>query len=142
MKINLKVLQEHNLSISGIEYYEGLGIYYQSLEKEDWDILELMVRCRKDGKEEYAGWLWFFVEDVKEFKELLSYHIQKKWCRRYMWAYCSLKLFNNNLELFEEVVRLYIKNKWSVYYIFKYCNDILKKLPDLYESANAVRFRY
>jgi hypothetical protein len=50
--INLEFLERYNACNRFKEYFK-------TLEKQEWDVLELMVRCSKDSRIEYAYWLHF-----------------------------------------------------------------------------------
>ena len=130
MLITLEVLEEENACSRGVKYF-------QSLEKKEWGVVELIKRCYKDSKESYAGWLYRCIDSNDELREILGYLIETKGhLDAYVFIYCS-ELFKNDLELFEGAVRYQMKNGWDLGDALDVSQfgELLKQLPELYEEA-------
>ena len=127
MLVTLDVLKSKDACEDGIKYFK-------SLEKQEWEVIELMERCFKDKRQDYARWLFKCVETVEELKQIIKLYIKK---REYLhWAFkdCN-KVFEKDLELFKKAVEFHIKKRWSLCVAFKDCNKVFEKDLELFKKA-------
>ena len=134
MLVTLDVLKSKEAYGDGIKYFK-------SLEKQEWEVIELMERCFKDYKNDYAGWLFKCVETVEELKQIVKLYIKKGEHLGFAFEYCN-KAFENDLELFKKAVEYYIKKGGSLCDAFEYCNKAFKNDPALHKKALEYQKRF
>lgn len=132
MIITLKLLKEKGA-------YEGFLDYFQSLEKQEWDIVELFDRCVLDGENKiyyseflfkhYANFLFKCV-DKNNFEKLIDRAIQKDLLLGDAVRYCG-GLFTK--ELCAKAVEYRIQKGWFLDDAYEYCNHLFTK--DLFTKA-------
>jgi hypothetical protein len=108
--------------------------YFQSLEKQEWEVIELMERCFKDKNYYFAAWLFTCVETIEEFKKGLDLAIENKLSLYYAFRYCQ-ELFEKNQELFKKAVEYYVKKGWYLHWVFEYCHKAFAKNQELFKKA-------
>ena len=82
MLVTLDVLKSKEACKAGIKYFN-------SLEKQEWEICELMERCFKDEQQDYAIWLFKCVETVEELKQIVKLYIKKGEDLHGAFKYCN-----------------------------------------------------
>jgi hypothetical protein len=127
MLITLDVLESKDACEAGIKYFK-------SLEKQEWEVIELMERCFKDKKYYSAEWLFKCVETIEEFKAGLDFAIENKLSLYYAFRCCQ-ELFAKNQELFKKAVEYYIKKGEYLHWAFEYCHKAFAKNPELFKKA-------
>ena len=130
MLVTLKVLESKKVSEWEIEYFK-------SLEKQEWEVIELMKRCFKDGKCYFAEWLFQCVETVEELGKAIDLTIKNEGYLGGVFSNCK-ELFEKNQELFKKAVEYHIEKGECLHYAFEYCNDCNKAFendPELHKKA-------
>jgi hypothetical protein len=127
MKVNLKVLQGYNACNNGIEYFK-------KLEKQEWDIVELMEKCNKDGEYKYIDWLWQCIDNQEDFKRVIYYYCKNK--RPCSDAFqVQAKLFKQDVKLFYKAVRHQLNHGGYWQYVFKNCGELFKNNTTLFKTV-------
>ena len=127
MLVTLDVLESKGACEDGIEYFK-------SLEKQEWEVIELMERCFKDKNYYFAVLLFQCVETIEEFKKGLDLAIENKLNLYYAFRYCQ-ELFEKNQELFKKAVEYCIKKGECLGVAFISCPTLFEKNPELFKAA-------
>ena len=136
MLITLEVLKEKRACSGGVQYF-------QSLEKKEWGVVELIKRCQEDCKPCLIISLYECIDSNDELRDIVGHYIKNNLSLRYIFEYCN-KLFKNDLKLFEEAVRYSMKCELGSLSddALLYCSECFKQLPELYKEVKLYQEEY
>jgi len=120
LKITLEFLQEKKACSDGIKYFK-------TLQKQEWELVELVQKCLEDMQISYADWLVTYLDNVDDLKAVVELYKSKGWSLDCVFAYYQDLIKEAGLEYFKELVRHHQSKGWDLDYVFKYYQDLIKE---------------
>ena len=119
LKITLEFLQEKKACSDGIKYFK-------TLEKQEWELVELIKKCCDDMQIIYADWLLTSLDNVDDLKDVVKFYKSKGFRLDCVFECCKDLIKEAGLEYFKSLVD-YQSKGFRLDCVFECCQDLIKE---------------